>query len=124
MKISKYVVIALGVPLMLLCFLLSAYGENTGKLYVVGMGPAGPDLTAPRVLSIVKNADFILWSPGLPKKFDRFGGYIDPAKVAFNPWEGIFDKKSEKKDPQSRAAAMKKQRKKVQDFVLEKINLG
>ncbi len=63
--------------------------ETKGKLYVVGMGPAGSDLTAPRVLSIVRDADYLLCSPGLPKRFDRFAEVIDPGKVAFNPWEDI-----------------------------------
>jgi precorrin-4 methylase len=124
LKKSKIIVIAVLVPFIFLCLMVSAFGENTGKLYVVGMGPAGPDLTAPRVLSIVEKADFILCSPGMPKRFDRFGGYIDPSKVAFNPWEGILDDESRNKDPQARAAAKEKQRKKVHDFVLEKINAG
>jgi precorrin-4 methylase len=123
-KRSKKFIIAIGIPFIILGFTLSAYAENKGKLYVVGMGPAGPDLTAPRVLSIVEKADFILCSPRMPQRFARFGSHIDPAKVAFNPWEGIFDDESTNKDPQSRAAAREKQRKKVQDFVLEKINAG
>jgi precorrin-4 methylase len=123
-KRSKKFIIAIGIPFIILGFTLSAYAENKGKLYVVGMGPAGPDLTAPRVLSIVEKADFILCSPRMPQRFDRFGSHIDPAKVAFNPWEGIFDDESTNKDPQSRAAARENQRKKVQDFVLEKINAG
>jgi precorrin-4 methylase len=123
-KRSKKFIIAIGIPFIILGFTLSAYAETKGKLYVVGMGPAGPDLTAPRVLSIVEKADFILCSPRMPQRFARFGSHIDPAKVAFNPWEGIFDDKSTNKDPQSRAAAREKQRKKVQDFVLEKINAG
>jgi precorrin-4 methylase len=123
-KRSKKFIIAIGIPFIILGFTLSACAETKGKLYVVGMGPAGPDLTAPRVLSIVEKADFILCSPRMPQRFARFGSHIDPAKVAFNPWEGIFDDKSTNKDPQSRAAAREKQRKKVQDFVLEKINAG
>ncbi|OQX27529.1 MAG: hypothetical protein BWK80_04845 [Desulfobacteraceae bacterium IS3] len=124
MKRSKKFAIAAGVPFVLLCLMLSAYGGNTGKLYVVGMGPAGPDLTAPRVLSIVEKADFILCSPRMPQRFARFGTHIDPAKVAFDPWENVFDDESDKKDPQTRADAREKQRKKVQKFVLEKINAG
>jgi len=62
----------------------------------VGMGPAGPDLTAPRALAVIEKADVILCSPGMPKKFERFGKSIDPKKVAFNPWEGIYDEKAKK----------------------------
>ena len=109
---------------VLFCMALSAHAETTGKLYVVGMGPAGPDLTAPRALSIVEKADHLLCSPGMPKRFERFGVHIDPSKVAFNPWENLSDDESKKKNPQSREKSREQQRKKVQDFVMEKINEG
>lgn len=54
--------------------------EESGKLYVVGMGPAGPDLTALRALDVVKKADLLLSSPGMPDKFQMFGAWIDPQK--------------------------------------------
>lgn len=95
-----------------------------GKLYVVGVGPAGPDLTAPRALSIIKKADFYLCSPRLPERFDQFKEYIDPSKFAFNPWENIFLDNIEMKDAPACAQAREKQRKKVHDFVLEKIREG
>ena len=124
MRLARFGLTALGVPFILLCSLASAHGENTGKLYVVGMGPAGPDLTAPRVLSIVEKADFFLCSPRMPKRFAAFGTHIDPSKVAFNPWKGVFNRGSDTKDPESRTAGRERQRKKVQDFVLEKIEAG
>jgi len=101
-------------------------GEQ-GRLYVVGMGPAGADLTAPRALSVVERADVILCSPGMPKKFALFGSHIDPAKVAFDPWKGITDEKARKlkqKDPVAWAAEVEKQRKKVQAFIREQISQG
>jgi precorrin-4 methylase len=104
--------------------LLPAYAENMGKLYVVGMGPAGPDLTAPRALGIIEQADFLLCSPRMPERFARFGASIDPSKIAFDPWEDIFDDSSAKKDPLAKAAKREKQRRKVHDFVLEKIAAG
>jgi precorrin-4 methylase len=103
---------------------LPAGAECSGKLYVVGIGPAGPDLTAPRALKIIKNADFLLCSPRLPERFNQFKEFIDPSKVAFNPWENIFKNDAKNKDPQFRASAREAQRKKVQDFVLEKIEEG
>ena len=78
MRVSRYGLAAFSVSLVLLCSLASAQAEELGKLYVVGMGPAGPDLTAPRVLSIVEKADFLLCSPGMPERFSRFGSRIDP----------------------------------------------
>jgi len=46
-KINIFTVVFLS---MIVCFAGSAILEEHGKLYVVGMGPAGPDLTAPRAL--------------------------------------------------------------------------
>lgn len=103
---------------------LPAGAEGLGKLYVVGIGPAGPDLTAPRALTIIKKADFLLCSPRLPERFNIFKEYIDPSKVAFNPWENVFENDAKNKDPESRASAREAQRKKVQNFVLEKIKQG
>ncbi len=101
--------------------------ESAGKLYVVGMGPAGPDLTAPRALSIVEKADVLLCSPRLPERFEKFGLHIDPAKVAFNPWEGIMDQKASalrRSNPQAWAEGVAAQRQKVQDFVRQQIAAG
>ncbi len=104
-----------------------ALSEEPGKLYVVGMGPAGPDLTAPRALDVVKKADVLLCSPGMPGKFQMFGAWIDPAKVAFNPWENIIGndaQKLKKSDPTAWRSAREKQKRKVQDFVRRKVAEG
>lgn len=93
-----------------------------GRFYVVGVGPAGPDLTAPRALALIEQADYLLGSPRLPERFARFGVHIDPSKIAFNPWEGVFE--GESSDPQARAAARRAQRDRVQQFALEKIQAG
>ena len=102
-------------------------GSQMGKLYVVGMGPAGPDLTAPRALGVVEKADVILCSPRMPKRFERFGMHIDPKKVAFNPWEGIFGKeanKLKKTNYEAWISEAEKQVKKVQAFIMEKLREG
>lgn len=98
-----------------------------GRLYVVGMGPAGPDLTAPRALAIVEKADVLLCSPRMPQRFATFGRTIDPAKIAFDPWTRVFGKNEEKlkqSDPKAYAAGLDKRRKEVQAFLMEKINEG
>jgi len=126
MKISrtkKYFVPAL---VLVLIFALSAGAPaaEKGRLYVVGMGPAGADLAAPRALDIIQKADVFLCSPGMPDKFHMFEEYIDPDKVAFNPWENIIGEKAgqlKKSDPQTWRAKAEKQREKVQRFVLDQI---
>lgn len=98
-----------------------------GKLYVVGMGPAGPDLTAPRALAIVEKADVLLCSPRMPQRFAAFGTHIDPRKVAFDPWEKILGKDVrdlKKKDPARWALERDARIREVQGFILGKLDEG
>lgn len=100
------------------------FAESGGKLFVLGMGPAGPDLTAPRAISILEKADVILCSPDMQK---RFWKYTNPNKVAFDPWEEIFSKEAcelKKINFQEWIKRVKKGSKRVQDFALKKINEG
>ena len=112
---------------IMLCIFNKVDAGEMGKLYVVGMGPAGWDLAAPRALTIVKEADVLLCSPRLPQRFDRFSKYIDPSKVAFNPWEGILGKDAKKlkeTDPEAWKVQAQKQVERVQTFILEKLRGG
>jgi len=105
----------------------SILAQVKGKLYVVGMGPAGPNLTAPRALEIVEKADVLLCSPRIPERFAAFGRTIDPSKIAFDPWKRVFDKKAKhlkRSDPGAWADEIEMRRKEVQKFVLQKINDG
>lgn len=106
------------------CIPYGAGAGKTGKLYVVGMGPAGPDLTAPRALEIVKNADYYFCSPRMPLRFEAFKDYIDPAKVVYFQDGEYVQTKGGKNDPQSRKASREQKRKKAQEFIMEKINAG
>ncbi len=99
-----------------------SYAKEEGKLYVIGMGPAGPDLTAPRGLAVLENADVFLCPPYIQ---ENFPGQIDPAKVAFDPWEGIHDEeaiKLRKTDYDKWVQRVEKRKKKVFDFVMAAIN--
>lgn len=98
-----------------------------GRLYVVGMGPAGPDLTAPRALAIVERADVLLCSPRMPQRFAAFGRAIDPGKIAFDPWERVLGTESEslkRSDPQAWTERRESRVKEVQAFLMEKIREG
>jgi len=101
--------------------------KNRGRLYVIGAGPAGADLTTPRALEIIKKADILLCSPRIPNRFALFGQHIDPSKIPFNPWEGIFGKKSsdlKKKDPVAWEKKASKQRRKVQTYITSQLDSG
>ncbi len=104
-----------------------ATAQGKGKLYVVGMGPAGPDLTAPRALAIVEKADVLLCSPRMPQRFAAFGTTIDPEKIAFNPWERIFDKKSQRlkhTNPKAWSQHVEDWQKEIQAFIMKNIDEG
>jgi len=115
------------VVLIFILFLapFTAAGTPMGKLYVVGMGPAGPDLTAPRALAIVEKADLYLCSPRMPDRFKQFGLYIDPKKVAFDPWDRVMGKDIEKeKTPEEREARRKERIAEIQAFIMQKLREG
>lgn len=128
MRIKKK--LSLGWILAVFLVLVTAYqatSNEKGRLYVVGAGPAGSDLTAPRALSIIQSADVILTSPGLQDRFDRFSGYIDPEKVAFDPWEPFMGRAARQLKQDDYPAWLlhaEKHRSKIQAFVLENINAG
>ncbi len=99
-----------------------SYAKEEGKLYVIGTGPAGPDLATPKGLAIIEKADVFLCPPYIQ---ENFPGQIDPAKIAFNPWEGIFDKEAtelRKTDYDKWLQRVEKRKKKVFDFVMDAIN--
>jgi len=99
-----------------------AHAKEEGKLYVIGMGPSGPDLTAPKGLAVLEKADIFLCPPYIQKNFPQ---YINPAKVAFDPWEGIHDEeaiKLRKTDYGEWLQRVEKRKKKVFNFVMDAIN--
>lgn len=98
--------------------------QDSGKLYVLGMGPNGPDLTAPRAMKILKNADVVLCHPQTRKEFQE---YISEEKYAFNPWEGIHGGQASqlrKKHYQKWLQRVEKKQKEVQDYVMKQIEKG
>jgi len=98
-----------------------SYAKEEGKLYIIGTGPAGPDLAAPKGLAVLEKADIFLCPPYIQKNFP---GRIDPEKVAFNPWEGIHDEEAtrlRKTDYAKWLQRVEKQKKKVFDFVMDAI---
>ncbi len=107
-----------------LCFSSYCLAQNSGQLYVLGMGPNGPDLTAPRAMKLLQKADKVLCHPDTKQKFQD---YIPEEKYAFNPWKGIHGGKSNqlrKKDYQKWLKRVAKRKKELKEFVMEKINKG
>lgn len=126
-RVNKNLMIIVFSLAIVLCIISIPYAAGKGKLYVVGMGPAGPDLTTPRALAIIEKADVLLCSPRIPARFEMFGNKIDPKKVAFDPWEDLFGEKLselKKTNYQEWLAKTEQHIKKVQSFILQKIGEG
>lgn len=65
--------------------------RSHGKLYVIGMGPAGPDHATYRAIKCMKEADVILCSDDMS---ERFSTYLKGKTLLGNPWRGNFKYKS------------------------------
>lgn len=108
------------------CLLLvtasKSIAKEMGKLYVIGIGPSGPDLTAPRGLEILQKADKVLCDPNLKEEFDQ---YIREDNYAFNPWRGgVHDFELQKNDHQKWLEIVKKRRKEVKTLAMKHIKKG
>ena len=98
--------------------------SGQGMLHVLGMGPSGPDLTAPRALEALKEADVVLGHRDTHQKFQK---YIPEEKYAFNPWEGIHGGNATKLRKQNYDKwfnRVKERRKELREFALERIERG
>ena len=121
-KLKSLIILFFAIFVSLYALAPQAHAKEDGKLYVIGTGPAGPDLIAPKGLAVLEKADIFLCPPYIQKNFPQ---YINPAKVAFNPWEGIHDEeanKLRKTDYAKWVQRVEKRKKKVFDFVMDAIN--
>jgi precorrin-4 methylase len=61
---------------------------TAGTFYVVGTGPAGPELATVRALEVIQGADFILCSDQMKQ---RFQAHLQGKPILANPWKGMWD---------------------------------
>lgn len=62
--------------------------SRRGKFYIIGTGPAGPQMATLQALNTIKEMDVILASD---KDTKLFAEYIGGKPVLFDPWEGFWD---------------------------------
>lgn len=62
-----------------------------GHFYVIGTGPAGPELATLQALNTIERMDVIITAKDRQQKL--FARYIGDTPVLFEPWEGLFDYK-------------------------------
>lgn len=119
--LKKILTLVVAAVLFLPC---SGLASGQGMLYVLGMGPSGPDLTAPRALKVLQDADIVLADRD---NYEQFKEYIPEEKYAFDPWKGLFGGNATKLLKQNYdkwLQRLKKKRKKLRDFVLPRIEQG
>jgi len=62
--------------------------SERGQFYVIGKGPAGPQMATLQALNTIKRMDVIIAPDGDVKLFED---YIDKKPVLFDPWEGFWE---------------------------------
>ena len=83
--------------LLLAAGIASAAGTAVipGKFYVVGTGPAGPELATVRALEVIQAADFIVCDKDMQKRFPE---QLRGKPILADPWKGMFDYKGKSWD--------------------------
>lgn len=64
--------------------------KERGSFFVIGTGPAGPEMATLQALNIIKRTDAIIASAEHVKLFKE---YIGNKQVLFDPWQGLYDYK-------------------------------
>lgn len=62
--------------------------NGCGKFYVVGTGPAGPQMATLQALNTIKRMDAIV---AAEKHVKLFAEYIEEKPILFDPWKGFWD---------------------------------
>ncbi|MGD8536721.1 MAG: SAM-dependent methyltransferase [Candidatus Aminicenantes bacterium] len=82
--------------LLLLFFLFSPVNaqqstdspSERGRFYVIGTGPAGPQMATLQALDTIQRMDGIAASK---EHVELFADYLKNKPILFDPWEGLFD---------------------------------
>ncbi len=88
---------------------LPTAARGRGHLYVIGMGPAGPQTATLQALETLKRMDAVV-AP--QKHVNLFSDYVGTKPILFDPWTGIRDYKGKRMRQLNKAelAAFKKER--------------
>ena len=81
-----------GVAVTLVSLWVSQVGaRGLGHFYIIGIGPAGPQMATLQALDTIKRMDVILAPKDSQVKL--FAEYIGDKPILFDPWKGLFDYK-------------------------------
>ncbi len=110
--------------LLLLTGASTAHSQETGKLYVIGSGPSGPELAAPMALQALQDSHRILSHKDTKQ---RFSEHITDEKYAFNPWDGIHGGDASELRRENRSKWLERVEERsseVREFAMEHIREG
>jgi precorrin-4 methylase len=98
-----------------------AVAWGRGHLYVIGIGPAGPDTATLQALKTIKRMDAIVAPEG--RELKLFAEYVGDKPILFDPWKGLFDYngKSYRELNQEELAQFKVEHFRLRDERVEKI---
>lgn len=116
MKLKLHLVGIIVLSIMFVTGLGLADSPKSGKFFLVGLGPAGPEHTTLKALETIKKADLILCHPELAKPFQA---YLKDKNV-FDPWKELWanpDKKHLK--PEERQALLAQKTKQRDEFITQ-----
>ena len=121
-KTQIFLVIAVMVALALSLSPSQVAAWGRGHFYVIGTGPAGPQMATLQALNTIKRMDVIISSD---KHAKLFAEYIDNKSVLFDPWTGFWDYKgkSYRKLSKEETARFKVERFRIRDKRVEQIKL-
>lgn len=117
--------IVMTLPLLLILALCLAApapaAGQRGKLYVIGLGPAGPDNATLKALNTIKRMDALLCHPRYRKTFAK---YIGKTPVWFDHLSGLWDYHGKffTKLPPAKLPAFKTERERITKERLARIN--
>ena len=67
--------------------------SSRGKLYIIGTGPAGPQMATLQALDVIKNMNVFVASEDHLKLFKD---YVGKKPILFDPWKGLFTYKGKR----------------------------
>jgi precorrin-4 methylase len=129
---TRRIVTTLGLIVCLIILAIPAQaGVQRGKLYVIGLGPAGPQTATLQALETIKRMDALL---SRPRHLKPFAKYIGDTPVWFDHLSGLWDYKGKfftqlgPKDlaafKAERESTTKKRIARMNDFLAKGKNLG
>jgi len=121
-KTQFFFVIALMVALSLCLSPSQVAAWGRGHFYVIGTGPAGPQMATLQALNTIKRMDVIISSD---KHAKLFAEYIGNKSIPFDPWTGFWDYKGKSRQKLSKeeTARFKVERFRIRDKRVEQIKL-